>query len=119
VGFAEDDHVIEALAANGAHEALREWILPRRLRGCLDLFDAKPGDALAERGPVDAIAIAEEVPRGRVFREYVDDLLGGPRGAGCGRQVSMHDPASVDRKDQEDIEHTEGRGGHGEEVDAG
>ena len=33
VGLAEDDNVVEALAANGAHEALREWILPRETAG--------------------------------------------------------------------------------------
>ncbi len=58
VGFAEDDDVVEAVVANGAHEALHEWILPRRLRGGFDLFDAEPGDALAKRGPVDAISVA-------------------------------------------------------------
>lgn len=42
MSFAEDDDVVEALAANGADEAFREWILPGRMRGGLDLFDAKP-----------------------------------------------------------------------------
>src|SRR5260370_1255846 len=40
-GLAEDDDVVEAVAANGAHEALHEGILPRRVRGGPDLFDAK------------------------------------------------------------------------------
>ncbi len=56
VGFAEDDDVVEAVAAKRAHEALHEWIPPRRLRRGLDLFDAKPGYAVAERDSVDAIA---------------------------------------------------------------
>jgi hypothetical protein len=119
VGFAKDDDVVEAVAANGAHEALGEWILPRRVRCDLDLFDAKAGDALSKRGPVEAIAVAQQVARGRVFRKCLDDLLGGPLGAGFGSHVPMHHPASVDRKHQEDIEDAEGRGGHGEEVDAG
>jgi len=77
VGLAEDDDVVEAIAANGAHEALHERILPRRLRGGLDPFDAKPGDALPKRGPVDAIAVAREVARHRVLRKCLDDLLEG------------------------------------------
>src|SRR5260370_37961940 len=58
VGLAEDDDVVEAVAANGAHEALDEGILPWRMRRGPDIFDAKPGDAIAEACPVDAIAVA-------------------------------------------------------------
>jgi hypothetical protein len=43
VSFAEDDDMIEAVAANGVHDWLHECILLRRLRRCLDPFDAKPG----------------------------------------------------------------------------
>ena len=68
VGFADDDDVVEAVAANGAHEALYEWILPGRLWRGLDLLDAKACDALAERRPVDAIAVSQEVARRRVLR---------------------------------------------------
>jgi hypothetical protein len=38
VAFADDDDVVEAFAANGANETFREWILPRRMRGGLDLL---------------------------------------------------------------------------------
>ena len=82
-----------------------------RLRGGPDLFDAKPGHALAERGAVNAVAVAQEVARRRgVLRKCLDNLLGGPFGAGSGGHVPVDDPASVDRKHQEDIEHAEGRG---------
>jgi hypothetical protein len=64
VRFAEDDDVIQAVAPNGAYEALGEWILPRRARRGHDLFDAKAGDAFSERGPVDAVAVAQEVAGG-------------------------------------------------------
>jgi hypothetical protein len=52
VGLAEHDDVVEAVTPNGAHEALREWILPRGLGRGDDLFDAKPGDAFSKRGPL-------------------------------------------------------------------
>ena len=48
MGFAEDDDMVEAVAANGANQALHEWILPWRVRRGLDLFDAKTGDAPAK-----------------------------------------------------------------------
>ena len=44
VGFAEDDDVVEAVAANGAHEALHEWIL-RMLAG-----DLGPATSNVRRG---------------------------------------------------------------------
>ena len=49
--LAEDDDMIQAVVANRAHEALHEWILPRRVRRGHDLFDAKPGDTLSNAAP--------------------------------------------------------------------
>src|SRR5260370_33573832 len=80
VGFAEDDDVVETIAANGAHEALREGILPRRVWGGPDLFDAKRGDGMAKACTVygvDGITGAQEVAD-RVVGKCLAGLLSNP-----------------------------------------
>jgi len=71
----------------------------------------------AERGGVDVIAVAEQVPGRRVEGEGLDDLLGSPLAAGVCGHVEMHHSASVmgeDQKDEQDLE-TDGR--DSEEID--
>ena len=64
VQFAEDKDVIQALAPDRADDPLREGVLPRTVRRRQNFTDANALHALAERGPVDRVAIAEEVGRG-------------------------------------------------------
>lgn len=98
VGLGEDDWVVEAVASNGAHKALREWILPRRLRRGLDLFDAKACEAVPKPGPVDGIAVTQQVARGGVFGS-ASTICGTAHSAlALEVQVPVHDPASVDRE---------------------
>ena len=64
VQFAEDKDVIQALAPDRADDPLREGVLPRTVRRRQNFTDANALHALAERGAVDRVAIAEEVGRG-------------------------------------------------------
>jgi hypothetical protein len=57
VSLVEHDHVIEALAADRADKALDEWILPWRLGGDDDFFDADVPHAATEMLAVDAVAM--------------------------------------------------------------
>jgi hypothetical protein len=82
VAFVEHDDEIEAFAANRTDDVLGEGIRPGSARCDDDLANAQALDPALEIGPVDGIAIAEEVGGAGLVREGVDDLLGGPRGRG-------------------------------------
>jgi len=60
----ENDHMIQALAANRADPALDVWILPWRAVGDDDLLDAQVLDALAEVLAVNAVMIPGQEARG-------------------------------------------------------
>ena len=60
MSVAHDDHMIEALAADGADEAFDVGILPGTARSRHDFFDAEAVDALSERVAVDAVAVVQE-----------------------------------------------------------
>ena len=75
MGCVEYHHVVKALAAQGADEALDIGILPWRPRCDLHLVDPPGLDLAGEYDPVDRIAVAQEVSRGSVPRERLDKLL--------------------------------------------
>ena len=76
--LAEHDEMVEALAPHGADEPFREGILPGARGRRQDFTDPHAPHSLPERGPVDAVAVAEKIGRRRVVREGVHDLLGRP-----------------------------------------
>ena len=78
VAFAQHEDMVEALAADRGDEALREGVLPRAGGRGQDFTDSHAPHSLPERGPVDAVAVAEKIGRRRVVREGVHDLLGRP-----------------------------------------
>jgi hypothetical protein len=85
VAFVEHDDEIEAFAANGADDALGEWILPGSARCNEDLANAHALDPALELGAVDGIAIAEQVGGVGLVRERVDDLFERPTRPWAGR----------------------------------
>ena len=93
VTFAENQNVIQTLAADRADEPFRERVLPRALRRREDFTDAHALHALPEHLTVDRVAIAEEVGRGGIVREGVHDLLGRPSGGGMLGDVEVEDAA--------------------------
>ena len=82
-----------------------------------DLFDTRRPDPTNEIGTVDAVAVAEQIPGRRFVRKGFDDLLSSPS---CRRRladIDMQDMSALKTHDNEDIEQTEGKGGHDEEVE--
>ena len=61
-GFADDDHMVQTLAANRADHALHVGSLPRRPGSRQHLFDLQIGDLLAEIRAEDLVAIAQQIP---------------------------------------------------------
>ena len=82
-----------------------------------DFLDPHALHALPERVTVDAVAIAEEIGGRGVVREGVHDLLGGPGGGGMLGDVEVDDAPAMVGEHDEDEEHAQARGGHGEEID--
>ena len=71
----------------------------------------------AERLPVCAVPVADQVPRRRVPRECLSDLLCDPRYRRVRRDTEMHDLAAlVVEHDEPEQEVERGRGDH-EEID--
>jgi hypothetical protein len=92
VALAQDDDVVETVAANRADQAFGKRILPRTLGSREDFSDLHALHALAEHVSVNRVAIAKEIGRGGVVGEGVHDLLSGPRRGGMLGDVAVQDP---------------------------
>ena len=77
-----------------------------------DFTDPHTHDSLAKCLPVDAVAIAEEIGRGGVVRERVDELLGGSRGGRMLGHIEVEDAPAVVGEHDEDEEDAQARGGN-------
>jgi hypothetical protein len=115
--LAKYDDVIEALAPDRADEPVRERVLPWTVRCCEDLGDPDSLETVPERAAVDRVAVAEQVGRGRVVRKSVDDLLRCPRGSRGLGHVEVDDTPAIVSEHNEDEDHSQARGGDGEEVE--
>ena len=102
MGRTEHDHMIEALAAQGADEAFDIGVLPRRPRRRLDFEYPQRLDSAGEHGAVDRIAVAQQVARGGVPGERLHELLSRPLGRRDVGDVDVDDASPVMRQDDED-----------------
>jgi hypothetical protein len=117
--LAEDNHVVKAFSADGAHETFSIWILPRRARCRENFLYAEATNSTAELLSVDAVAVTNHVLGYSVLRKCLDDLLGGPDRAGMFGHVEVKNTPPVMRQYEEDVKDAEGGRRHGEEVDRG
>lgn len=115
--FVEDDHVIEALAADRADQALHVGFLPGRPRRRKHLLHAYVLDLLRKIVAKDSVAISQEITRCRVPREPVAELLGCPLRCRVGRDIEVKDPAPIVSEHQEYVQDLEADSRHGEEID--
>lgn len=76
--FAEDDDVVQTLSPYTAVESLRIRILPGPMRRSEDFFDAHVLDASPKPVALNAIAVAQQVPRHGVPWKCLNDLLRRP-----------------------------------------
>jgi hypothetical protein len=59
----QDDHVIQAFAANTPDGPLDVGVLPRTSWGNQHFFDSHVLHTLPKRGPIDPVAVAQEILR--------------------------------------------------------
>ena len=104
MGLAQDEAMIQALAAKGADDPLDKRVVPGRVRGDADLADPHPLDSPRELLAVDRVSITKQESRSRIVRERLDDLLGRPDRSGVIRDVDVEEFAPIVAEDDEDEE---------------
>jgi len=97
----DDDNLIQAFSPYRPDQPLRVGILPGRAWSTKHLFDAQPCGRLTEYLPIVAVAITQEIPRSRVPREGLQQLLGRPLRRRMAGDREVHEPTAVMAKDYE------------------
>ena len=116
VSLVQDDHVIQAFAADTPDEALHVGILPRTPRGDHDLHDAHVPHPLPKGGAIDAVPVAQEITWRFVPRQRVHHLLRCPLCRRMFRDVEMHDAAPCMAQAQQYEEYFMGSRRHDKEI---
>ena len=117
VSLIEDDHMVEALSSDRPDHPLDIWVLPRRPSCGSDLLDAHRRDSTSEIEAVDSISVPDEISRCSIPWKSFYYLLTGPRRSRVSRNIEVNDLPSRIIQDEEDVQHSEGCRGYGEEVD--
>jgi hypothetical protein len=112
----QDDHVVQVFAADTPNEPLHVGVLPRTPGGDHHFFDPHVPHPLPKRGTVAMVPIAQEIPRGLVLREGINDLLCSPLRAGMLSDVKMYETSPLMGQDEQDEQHFVGRRRHDKEI---
>jgi hypothetical protein len=116
MSLVQDDHVVQAFAPETPDEPLHVWILLRTPGGDHHFLDSHVPYSLPKRGPVDAVPIAQEIPRGLVPREGINDLRCGPLRSGMLSDIDMDETSSLMGQDEQDEQHCVGNRRHNKEL---
>jgi hypothetical protein len=100
MALVQDNYVVQAFAADTPEEPLHVGILPGTLWGNHHFFDAHVSHPSPKGGAIDAVSVAPQISWGRVPREGVDDLLGGPFRRGMFGDIEVDDASPLMREDQ-------------------
>jgi len=73
--FTEDQHMIQALASKRPDQTLNIWVLPRRSRCDRAVANPHRSDSVRECLPIRSIIVPDQIPRRRVPRKCLHDLL--------------------------------------------
>ena len=93
--------MVQAFPADGSNYTFDERVLPRRSWCDEDFANVHSHESLSKFVPIESIAIAQEISRGAVEREGLDDLLCRPERSWMGRDVKVKDPPTVVSQDNE------------------
>jgi hypothetical protein len=112
----QDDHVVQAFTAETSDQPFGVRVLPRTPWGDDHFLAPHVPYSLPKRGTVDAIPIAQEIPRGLVPREGINDLLCGLLRSGMLSDVEMYETSSLMGQDEQDEQHVVGDRRHDKEI---
>jgi len=117
VSLVEHDDMVQAFAPDGTDQPFDVRRLPRRAGRDPDFLQPQSLGAALELQSVNAVAVPEQLLRGRREGEGFPELLGGPTDRGALDDLEVQKAAAMVRQDDESVEDVEGDGGNGEEVD--
>jgi hypothetical protein len=95
ISLVQNDHVIQAFAADTPDQPFDVGVLPRTPRRDAHVFDPHVPHPLPKRAAVDTVAVPQEIARRLVPRECLHDLLRRSRCRGMLSDVNMDDPPAV------------------------
>src|SRR6266566_9656059 len=78
VRFAQNNHMVDALASDRSDQPFGEAVLPRRARGDGLVTDAHGSESARDGSAVDPIPITDQVARGLIPMECFGDLACDP-----------------------------------------
>src|ERR1700733_7044343 len=107
MALAKNDHVVGEPAPERSDKPLGEAVLPRRPRCNPQLPNAEVVHSSIECPPEDPVAIPDEEFERAVLPETLDDLLGRPRAMRMRRHIRVKNQASLERQNDEDVQHVE------------
>jgi len=116
MALVQDDHVIQAFAANTSDEPLDIRILPRTPWGDQHFFNTHVLHPLSKRAAIDLVPIAQQIPRGLIPRKGFNHLLSRPLRRGVFRDIKMDDAAPFMGQDEQHEEHFVGHRRHDKEI---
>lgn len=117
--FVERDYVVQQLAAGIADPTLRCTVLPRTADAGSDWLNPAAGQQFANSGAEFGIAVEDGIAERAGKREGFPQLLSDPIAGGMSGGIEVEDLAAAVLDDEETVEHPEGQGGPGEEVEGG
>jgi hypothetical protein len=94
MALVEDDDVVQAFSADGAHQSLRDRVGLRRPIRRPDPNYAQLGEPIIEVLAVDVVSVVNQVDRLAIPGSCMDQLLPDPCRSGTGRHVQMDELAS-------------------------
>lgn len=116
LGFAENDHVIQTLAPDGADQSLDERILPRATRSSDHLLDPHSRHSPPKLLAINLVTISQQEAQSSLIRERLDDLLRSPGSRRVFGDIEVQYATPVVRQHYQDVQHAESRSRDGEEI---
>src|SRR3954447_6855993 len=107
VSLAEDDRVVQALAANGPNQSFGKTVLPRRARCNGFVANAHRTQAMPYDRAKDAVPIADQIVRCRIPRERFRDLPRNPLRRRAPRNGCPYECSAIKSDNHESIEKAE------------
>src|SRR5437016_12542889 len=112
MALVQDDHVVQAFAAETPDEPLDIRILPWTPGSDEHFFDPHMPHPPPKGGTIDAVSVSQKIPWRLVPGEGVHHLLCGPCCCGMRSDGNMEDPSAVMSHDQQDEQDVARHGGH-------
>ncbi len=116
MSFPKNDHVVQAVSADGTDQPLHIGPLPGAGRSGEDFLNAQASDSSAKIAPVDFVPISQQVTRCGVFRKGFYHLLPCPQSRRMLRQVEVNHSPAVMRQLEQDKHEPKGSRRNREEI---